>query len=71
MRRSTAAVAQYAGLAASFLVSGVTLPAEAQQTITLSCEGVSKLMATSATFRGSLRADPRRAYSEPLAALFH
>jgi hypothetical protein len=55
MRRSTAAVAQSAGIAASFFVFGVTLPAEAQQTITLSCDGVSKLMATSAA---DLKPDP-------------
>ena len=47
MRYFRSAVTQSIGLATSCLVLWVTW-ANAQQTITLSCDGVSKLMATSA-----------------------
>jgi hypothetical protein len=54
MRYFRSAVTQSIGLATSCLVLWVTW-ANAQQTITLSCDGVSKLMATSA---GDLKPDP-------------
>lgn len=54
MRYFRSAVTQSIGLATSCLVLWVTW-ANAQQTITLSCDGMSKLMATSA---GDLKPDP-------------